>query len=210
MKDSTNNDYLLGRCVVDEISAFAMQLFFKRLWENVGIQSIAMGLERLQSNSTPPPSFGDLTIRSKVDLANIWRHFPYIRQEQAGSSIASSADTDGTIYSIDVDFDVTDKLEAMRIAMTPAMAVAKTRGMDKEAFVLAARQLFNTDSTEYQKTLDHIVPDYFVAAIIDEEASASTHNDALSRAATNAFARWCKHKSHVDADMLFLTVFKVK
>ena len=120
LKDVTKRDYLLQRYEESKVVAFGMLEFFKELWEDFFSDSVAMGLTRLHSNGTPPPPFGGFSLRNKTDLVEIWRLCADLRQQRGGSSIASAA-TDGTLYSVGIEFDKTDELAAMRVAMTPAL-----------------------------------------------------------------------------------------
>ena len=169
--------------------------------------SVAGGLTRLHSIDPPPPAFVNLSSQSKKYLLSIARLCPDLLRQQDGSSIAS-ADTDGTLYTVELEHDKTEELAAMRVAMTSAFNVAKARGMDKEDFETEAQKLFNTEAGEYPETYNFVVPDDFQPQASNDGATAESHFDAMSKAAVNAFASWCKQKSIGSSDRLFITVFK--
>jgi len=182
----------------------SMLMLFEELWQDFEGGDVAVGLARLR---TPPLlRFADLSEKIKQYLVSIARQCPDLLRQQDGSSIASVA-SDGTLYTVH-EFDETEELGAMRFAMTSAFEVAKTRGMDKEEFYGEARKLFNTETGDYEKTFKYVVPDDFQPQAGDDGATAESDLDAISTAAANAFANWCKHKPIGTFDLLVIKVFK--
>lgn len=73
-----------------------------------------------------------------------------------------------------------------------------------------ARKLFKTESGDYQKTCDFVVPSSFEPqAIKDGGATTDSHFDEISKATTNAFAEWCKHQPVGTMEILLTKVFKL-
>lgn len=209
MKQDEKQEDVLRLCNENDIVELSILKFFGDLWEDFdGDDNVAGGLTRLHSIDTPPPAFVNLSSQSKKYLLSIARLCPDLLRQQDGSSIASEASSVGSLYTVVPDHDTTEELGAMRVAMTFAFGVAKTRGMGKDDFDAEARKLFNDTGGDYQKTFKFVVPANFQPQPSNDGATAESHFDAISKAAANAFANWCKPKPVGTFDRLVTKVFK--
>lgn len=207
LKSSDRRDEVNGFVTDDVVVAFCVRCFLDEMFEDFDLTAgdIANGLQRLQDAS---PDFVSLSLSAKAKLARISQNCPALAAPHNSSSITSN----GTLFSVDLDFDETEKLAAFRVAITAAFEEAKKRNTNKTEFAEEAGKIFNTDKEEYVRAFQHVVDDFGEDSWNGTDGSATVHSlsDAISRAANSAFSTWSKCKSIAAFNHLYLFVFKLQ
>lgn len=213
LKQEDKRDAIVRTCEGSFAINATILVFFGVLWDDFEGGTVADGLTRLCSTDPPPPELSTFNANQQSVLIGLAALSPSLfLVQETSSSIASSQDTDGTLYSVELEHDATEELAAMRVALSAAWAVAKTRcGMDKEDFGAECPKLFNTDSIDFQTTFEFVVrQDNSEPQPRQDGATADSDFDTISKAATNAFAEWCKWKGTGAMERLFFKVLKLQ
>jgi hypothetical protein len=159
----------------------------------------------------PPPSFVNLTESVTAKLLHIYRSFPALATQSDSSTVSSN----GTLVTVDVDFDATDELAAFRVVIAAAFEEAKMRHMNKEDFEEEAGKLLIAEKPEYQKAFKLVVPadyepDEHTGTGDDGRGTVDSHSDAISSAANTAFSTRFKMMSVGSFDCLYVSIFKLQ
>ena len=218
LKSAERKDEVDQYCKEDYHTVFAVRDFLKTVLKNgvdyyrdnsveVSLEKIADGLSRFRKTA---PNFVSLDDDAVKFLLYIYRMCPALGTPKASSSISSN----GTLVTVDLDFDETHEKAAYRVALAAALEAAKkhSSGMNSTEFGDEAKKIFNTENDDYKAAFKHVVPDNCGEGDswtgTNEAATAISLMDAMTAEATSAFSTWGKLLSAPTFDMLFMHVFK--
>mmetsp|Transcript_30635 Transcript_30635/g.74259 ORF Transcript_30635/g.74259 Transcript_30635/m.74259 type:complete len:257 (-) Transcript_30635:219-989(-) len=204
LKSADNRDKVNSYCADDDVVAFLVGRFLEEVLEDFDPKTgnVAEGLNQFRES---PGNFNQLSNGAVSNLLYINKVCPGLGMPEDSSSISSN----GTLVSVDIDFDDTNEKAAFRVAIAAAFNEARKRNTNKTEFTFEASRIFNTEHAEYGAAFQYVVRDCEDDSWTGNDEAATTHSltDAMLSKATDAFSKWSQSKSTAVLNDLFFVCF---